>query len=148
MNKKLLIGTIVGTVLALGVWFVVDKFSEVGVTLGKEKKHLHAECEINSSDKECEDGLVCTPFNEQSGNAKCEYPEVTPTTKVCRPTVTPTVELTVTPTVATPSATLTPTSEPTLTLTPSPEPTSTQGVSEQKWEGIRKVEGPVYGANK
>lgn len=41
-------------------------------------KHENAECTINSSEKPCCPGLVCVPFNEQSGNGKCREAEPPP----------------------------------------------------------------------
>jgi cysteine-rich repeat protein len=57
---------------------------------GFQCKHENAECNINSSEKECCAGLVCTLFNPTSGNAKCQI-EITPTpTNTPTPTSTPT----------------------------------------------------------
>jgi LPXTG-site transpeptidase (sortase) family protein len=82
-----------------------------------------AECEINSSNKECCGDLTCIPFNESSGNGKCgneDTPTNTPvptSTPTNAPSATPTVSPEVTPTV-TPKITQTPTEVPT------PVPTS------------------------
>ncbi len=65
-------------------------------------KSQNAECDINSSDKECCDGLNCVLFNEVSGNAKCILEVTASPTPTCEPTVpltpTPTGEASVTPT--------------------------------------------------
>ncbi len=52
----------------------------------------NSECNINNSDKECCSGLTCVPFNQESGNGKCEInstPTSTPTSTPI-PTATPT----------------------------------------------------------
>jgi len=38
---------------------------------GGDCKSLNAECKINNSDKYCCPGLVCSLFNDESGNGKC-----------------------------------------------------------------------------
>src|SRR6266850_2563332 len=54
-------------------------------------KHLHAECTVNDSEHPCDEGLVCTSFNDVPENGKCEYVEFTPTaTPSSTPTLIPT----------------------------------------------------------
>jgi hypothetical protein len=95
-----IIGLTIGLIFGF-VWGAVEK-----VLACERCKHENAECEINNSEMKCCEGLVCVPFNESSGNGKCEYPEATPT-----PTETPTP---------------TPTDEPKPTPTEEPTPTVKQ----------------------
>ncbi len=90
---KKLIGFIL---LTLGVAML--GFSVLTLTVGQKAeatqcKAENAECNINSSHKQCCGDLVCVPFNEESGNGKCKALEPTST-----PTCTPTPKVTETPT--------------------------------------------------
>lgn len=82
-------------------------------------KHENAECSINESGHNCCTGLVCVPFNEQSGNYKCELPNVHSPT----PSLTPDPTSTPADPTGTPSASLTPTDQ--IRVTETPVPTAT-----------------------
>jgi len=60
------------TVVVLGLLIVLLLGAGTGLCFAGDCKHEHAECEINNSNKMCCSGLVCVPFNAQSGNGKCE----------------------------------------------------------------------------
>lgn len=87
-----------------------SNLSESPVLAG-ECKTLNAECQVNNSNKACCSGLVCTPFNAQSGNGKCDPIPVLSVT----PTNSPIPVFTITPTM-TPTGSISPT--PTVTPTP------------------------------
>lgn len=95
-------------------------------------KHENAECIVNSSDKVCSEGLVCVPFNEHSGNGKCEPAPTLEPTITTEPTIT--VGPSVTPTV-------TPTLEPTVTATPEATPTPGSNQSSGSSSGDGKSDG-------
>ena len=76
-------------------------------------KHKNAECEINNSEKTCCAGLTCVPFNDQSGNYKCELAGSSSPSPSASPTASPT---------ASPSDDPKPTETP-INESPSPEPT-------------------------
>ncbi len=118
-------------------------------------KHENAECKINSSEKECCPGLICVPYNDQSGNGKCLNPSPTPDLGAT-PTPTPNSEATPTPTTSISEITPTPTAEPTHapnpTATPTKKPSSNEtdnnssnSTSEEKKSEEDKSEGEVLG---
>ena len=72
--------TIALLVFALGV-ALLSASIVVDPCFAGQCKHENAECTINSSDKPCCPGLVCVPFNDQSGNGKCRGEEP----PVCEP---------------------------------------------------------------
>ena len=101
-------------------------------------KHENAECSINESGSNCCTGLVCVPFNEQSGNYKCQLPTVhdspTPTQgqdTTLTPSPTSVDQLTSTPPIATETPVL-------LTSTPVP----TEGLTRSFTSDFSKPESP------
>lgn len=72
---------------------------ETQQTTKKQCKTLNSECQINSSEKSCCDGLICVANNASSDNGKCftVYSSPTPTTHQS-PTPTPRLSVTPSPT--------------------------------------------------
>jgi len=106
-------------------------------TEGPQCKVEHAECELNNSQMECCEGLVCVEKDGPAKNWKCEKPVSSPTptpTKVVEnPSPTPTGingQPTPTPTSVTEQPTPTPTS-----ITVQPTPTPTEEPEEDEEEG-------------
>jgi prepilin-type N-terminal cleavage/methylation domain-containing protein len=104
-------------------------------------KSLNAECEINNSNKSCCSGLACIPFNQSSGNGKCQTVSPTPF-----PSPTITISPTFTPTLTpSPSPTLIPSLTPTFTPIPTQVQISNPGCrnySLNSFWGIRTTPSP------
>lgn len=106
-------------------------FVHIGSARATDTKGENAECSINDTGKECDEGLTCVPFNEESGNGKCMNLNVTPTQT---PTVSPTpvdCDDCVTPT---PTEEVTPTVEP--TVVPGNPGGPGDGLSDHRSDGL------------
>ena len=78
MKKDWIILLILALIIIGGILWLLG-FVHTGQAGASNDKGINAECNINQSGKDCDEGLICVPFNKHSGNGKCEpAPTATP----------------------------------------------------------------------